>query len=82
MQFLHFKYLYIIKYENQESLSIRILKKGEHNMQIALPNELKKWCYYDVKIFSWRLKKDAPKEIIEKFHKHEERSLKRYNMKG
>lgn len=51
-------------------------------MQIALPNELKKWCYYDVKIFSWRLKKDAPKEIIEKFHKHEERSLKRYNMKG
>lgn len=49
-------------------------------MQIVLPDELKEWCYYDIKSFSWQIKKDAPKEIIKKFEKHKEKSLERYKI--
>lgn len=49
-------------------------------MQIVLPKELKQWCYYDVKRFSWQLKPNTPKDIKEKFQKHKEKSLERFNI--
>lgn len=49
-------------------------------MQIVLPNELKEWCYYDIKKFSWQLKDNAPKEIVKKFQKYKEISLERYKI--
>lgn len=49
-------------------------------MQIVLPKELEKWCYYDIKTFSWRLKNNAPQDIVEKFEKHKEKGLERYKI--
>lgn len=49
-------------------------------MQIVLPDELKEWCYYDVKRFTWVLKDNAPKEIVKKFQEHKEKSLERYKI--
>ena len=49
-------------------------------MQIILPDELKKWCSYDIKKFSWRLKKVVPKEVKEQFQKYIEKDLERYKI--
>lgn len=49
-------------------------------MQIVLPDELKEWCYYDIKKFSYQLKKNAPEDIVKKFKKYKDRSLERYNI--
>lgn len=48
-------------------------------MQIALPDELKKWCRYDIQTFSYILREDAPPDIVKKFKEYKERSLERYN---
>lgn len=49
-------------------------------MQIVLPDELKEWCYYDIKKFSYQLKENAPKDIVKKFKEYKDRSLERYNI--
>lgn len=47
-------------------------------MQIALPEELKQWCYYDITKFRYVLKDGAPDGIKEKYRKYEETELQRY----
>lgn len=49
-------------------------------MQITLPEELKEWCYYDVKSFSWQLKKNAPEDIRKKFQEYKDRSLEIFDI--
>lgn len=50
-------------------------------MQIKLPDTLKKWVYYDEKSFSYKLKHNAPEDIMEKFKKYKNQSLDRYKIK-
>ena len=50
-------------------------------MQIVLPDELKKWCYYDVKKFSYQIQENAPEDIKKRFEEYKERSLEMFNVK-
>ncbi len=43
-------------------------------MRNKIPNELKKWCNYDVNTFSYQLKENAPDNIKEQFQKYKDRA--------
>ena len=51
-------------------------------MQDRLPEELKKWCYYDISKFSYQLKENAPEEIKKKFQIYQDKDLSRFNVEN
>lgn len=43
-------------------------------MHIALPENLKEWCFYDVNTFSYQLKEGAPENIKKEFKEYKNKS--------